>query len=349
MKILVTGGAGYLGSVLIPKLLARRHQVRVLDVGYFGVGHLRSLRPAVDLIREDIRTVCADMKFCANLVEDLDCIIHLAAISNDPSAELYPDLTAEVNIHATRTLAEMAQSKNIRFIFSSSCSVYGETDSEITESGPLNPLTIYAKSKMESEQLLENLANERWAPLILRNGTLFGYSPRMRFDLVANIFSLYSSLYNEIKVFGEGGEWRPFLHVDDCARAIVFFAEKSRPHYRCYNIAHENLRVIDLANIFKHINPALIVTHISTSNQDSRNYRVSTQRMQKEGFCTRISLEAGAEEMTESIISGLIQDPESIYYRNVKWLNELTRIGEKNHKEIVTLMESVAYLHGLGK
>src|SRR5688500_5359792 len=123
MKILVTGGAGYLGSALVPKLLARGHRVRVVDIGYFGLGHLRGLQPSVDVVREDLRRL-QQRDVRDRLLDDIDCILHLAAISNDPSAELHPDLTDDVNFTATAVLADLARARGIRFVFSSSCSVY---------------------------------------------------------------------------------------------------------------------------------------------------------------------------------------------------------------------------------
>ena len=342
MNILVTGGAGYLGSVLIPKLLSRGHHVRVLDIGYFGVGHLRAFQPRVELIREDLRSVCLDPRLRDEVLDRCDCLIHLAAISNDPSAELNPKLTEEVNLLATESLAEGARRKGIRFIFSSSCSVYGAAEGPIDENGVLNPLTTYAVTKVKAEQALADLADATWRPIILRNGTLFGYSPRMRFDLVINIFSLFSALYNEIKVFGDGQQWRPFLHVDDCARATVYFAEKYLVQHACYNIANENLRVIDLVKIFQNLNPHLRVTFLELLDQDRRNYCVSTHRMREEGFETRMSVVMGAEKMIDAIIAGLIPEPESIFYRNAKWLKELTEIGSKTTKDVVELMERFA-------
>jgi nucleoside-diphosphate-sugar epimerase len=344
MNFLVTGGAGYLGSVLIPKLLARGHRVRVLDLGYFGLGHLRSFRPSIDLVRDDIRRIGTDSRFCDELLDGCDGIIHLAAISNDPSAELNPELTEEVNFQATQVLAEAARARRIRFLFSSSCSVYGEADGELDEMGHVNPLTTYASSKVQAERVLEQLADANWKPVILRNGTLFGYSPRMRFDLVVNIFSLYSALYGEIKVFGDGQQWRPFLHVSDCARAMLHFAEKHELQHQCYNIANENLRVADLVKMFRRINPRLQVIHLDLADQDRRDYRVSVRRMRQEGFEPRMSVEMGSEEMVEAIVSGLIPDPESIYYRNAKWLKELTQLGSKDHREIVGLMEMLAQM-----
>jgi nucleoside-diphosphate-sugar epimerase len=344
MRILVTGGAGYLGSVLVPKLLARGHHVRVLDLGYFGTGHLRSLKPAVELVREDLRTIATKPERLRELLSGCDCVIHLAAISNDPSAELNPELTEEVNFKATQALAETAKRLGVKFIFSSSCSVYGAADGELDEEGVVAPLTVYAVSKVKSEQYLKELADSVWSPVILRNGTLFGYSPRMRFDLVVNIFSLYSALHNEVKIFGDGQHYRPFLHVSDCARAFCFFAEKPEPRYLCYNIAHENLRVVEIAEIFKQLNPSLTATHLQVADEDRRDYRVSTARMQEEGFEPRFSVESGAEQMIEAIINGLIPDPESIFYRNAKWLKELTQIGLKDHRDIVSLLEIAAQI-----
>lgn len=341
MKILVTGGAGYLGSVLMPKLLMRGHMVRVVDIGYFGVGHLRSFHPQVELLREDLRSAIADEELLARILDGCECIIHLAAISNDPSAELHPQLTDEVNFRTTVSLAEAAKERGIRFLFSSSCSVYGDAIGELTEDGSVQPLTVYATSKVRSEEALWKMANGRWRPVILRNGTLFGYSPRMRFDLVVNIFSLYSALHNRIGVFGTGEQWRPFLHVRDCARAFVFFAEKLDAGHICYNIANQNLRVIDIADTFRRINPNLQVQHIANQDTDRRDYRVCTRRMRDEGFGPRVTVEAGAEEMIESIISGSIPDPESLYYRNAKWLKELTRVGNMQHREVINLIETL--------
>ena len=349
MRVLVTGGAGYLGSVLIPKLLVRRHTVRVLDVGYFGMGHLRNHQPAVEILRDDVRRVLSDPAFAEELLDGVECVVHLAAISNDPSAELQPELTSEVNYQATCALADAARARGIRFIFSSSCSVYGASDSIIDEQGETAPLTVYAVSKVQSELYLESIADARWAPVILRNGTLFGYSPRMRFDLVVNIFSLHSTLYNEIRIFGSGDHWRPFLHVSDCARAFIHFAELPKPRQICYNIANQNFRVVDVARLFTQLNPALRVSHVDLPQDDLRNYRVDTTRAEADGYFPHISIEDGAEQVCEAIVSGAIPDPESVFYRNAKWLSELTQIGGKNHRDLVGLMETIARMPGVAR
>ncbi len=342
MNILVTGGAGYLGSVLIPKLLVRGHKVRTLDIGYFGVEHIRAMRPAVEILRDDIRAVLADPVATEALLKGIDVVIHLAAISNDPSAELNPRLTEEVNFEATRDLAVACKARGIRFIFSSSCSVYGEAPGEVSEDGQTNPLTAYAKSKVDSDKFLLGLADANWRPAILRNGTLYGFSPRMRFDLVINIFSYCSTLYNEVRVFGDGQQWRPFLHVADCARAFIHFAENPNHKHTICNIAHENFRVVDLVEIFQRINPACQPVYVKLENPDLRNYHVSVARMKDEGITPTVKVQAGAEEIIEAIVTGRIADPEAVYYRNAKWLKELSELGNRDHRSLIGMLDLMA-------
>lgn len=342
MNILVTGGAGYLGSVLVPKLLVRGHRIRSLDIGYFGTDHLRRMRPPVDVMAEDIRVALKTQQSTDALLADIDVVVHLAAISNDPSAELNPSLTEEVNFEASRLLAEACKERGIRFIFSSSCSVYGESGAEVDENGRTNPLTVYARSKVNMDEYLLQAADWHWRPVILRNGTLFGYSPRMRFDLVINIFSYCAALYGEIRVFGDGLQWRPFLHVADCARAFVHFVEHPPTEHLMFNIAHENLRVIDLIDVFTGIAPAVKPVFIELENPDNRNYHVSVARMRQEGIAPSVSVRAGAEEIVEAIAAGRIADPEAIYYRNAKWLKELSEIGSRDHSGLLKMMDAMA-------
>src|SRR5262249_30363906 len=159
-------------------------------------------------------------------------------------------------------------------LFSSSCSVYGDAEGELTEEGHLNPLSVYAVSKVRSEEVLASMATDAWRPVILRNGTLFGYSSKMRFDLVVNVFSLYAALHNKIQVFGDGLQWRPFLHVGDCARAFLFLAEKCDLAHLIYNISHVNLRVVDLAASFQRLKPGIEVSYVPIEDPDKRDYSV---------------------------------------------------------------------------
>jgi nucleoside-diphosphate-sugar epimerase len=345
VNVLVTGGAGYLGSILIPKLLVHGHKVKVMDLGYFGMGHLRGMTPEVTVVREDLRALMTHEELADTLLADIDCIIHLAAISNDPSAELHPELTEDTNFHGTVALARAAKQRGIRFLFSSTCSTYGEAAGEVDEDGPTRPLTAYAVSKVNAEGELQRMATSKWRPVILRNGTLYGYSPRMRFDLVVNIFSLYATLRNEINIFGDGLQWRPFLHIGDCARAFVFLAEKQHLKHICYNVAHQNLRVVDVAAIFSALKPGLKVNFTPTQDVDTRNYAVTWNRIREEGFTPLLDVRIGAEQMMDAIASGQIPDPESVFYRNAKWLKELTQIGSSDHRHIVTLLERFTLLH----
>jgi nucleoside-diphosphate-sugar epimerase len=171
----------------------------------------------------------------------------------------------------------------------------------------------------------------------------------MRFDLVINIFGLHSTLQNQINIFGSGEHWRPFLHVGDCARAFVHFAEHSKPKHVRYNIANENMRVVDVAKVFTTLNPRLKVTHLDLPEEDLRNYRVDASRATKDGFRPRVSVEAGAEQVCEAIVSGVIPDPESLFYRNAKWLSELTHIGGKSHKDLARLMETIGRMPGVAR
>jgi nucleoside-diphosphate-sugar epimerase len=236
----------------------------------------------------------------------------------------------------------VCKERGIRFIFSSSCSVYGEAPGEADEDGQTNPLTVYAKSKIETDAFLLSIADKHWRPAILRNGTLFGFSPRMRFDLVINIFSYCSTLYNEVRVFGDGKQWRPFLHVADCARAFIHFVENPNHKHLMCNIAHENFRVVDLIGIFQKINPNCQPVYVKLDNPDNRNYHVSVARMKEEGIQPTVSVTAGAEEIVEAIVTGRIADPEAIYYRNAKWLKELTEIGNRDHCGLMKMMDVIA-------
>lgn len=332
MKILLTGGAGYLGTVLLPKLMMRQHQVRVVDDGYFGFGHLKHMLSEVELIRADLSLLSTQPELEAQLFDGIDVVIHLAAMSNDPSAELDPEMTRQINTDTTLYLANLAKRSRVKFIFSSSCSVYGGREQLVNELGETNPMTTYAISKLDAENGLLALANSEWKPVILRNGTLFGYSSRMRFDLVVNTFSLFSVLKNEIKVFGNGDQWRPLLHVSDCAKAFVYFTEKKHLNHMIYNISHENMTVRQVADVLQSINPSLKVSHIHELEADQRNYHVTNDRMRAEGFHTQLTVKQGAEEIHEAIISGAISDPESILYQNVKWLKQLNLTAPRSHR-----------------
>lgn len=164
----------------------------------------------------------------------------------------------------------------------------------------------------------------------------------MRFDLVINIFSYCSTLYNELRIFGDGHQWRPFLHVADCARAFLHFVEHTEHAHCMYNIAHENYRVVDLVEIFSAVNPSVKPVYVPLDNPDRRDYHVSTARMTAEGIVPEVRVKTGAEEIVEAIVTGRIADPEAIYYRNAKWLKELTEIGSRDHRGLMNMLDVIA-------
>lgn len=325
MRILVTGGAGYLGSVLVPKLLVRGHQVRVLDAGYFGTSHILATG-RVELIKDDIRKFDSDKAFRDAALDGCDGVIHLASLSNDPSAELDADLTHQVNYLATVAIGAAARERGLPFIFSSSCAVYGAADRVSAEGDGCNPLTAYAISKMRAEQDLTGMATDDWRPIILRCGTLFGASPRMRFDLVVNTFAQRSWERNQIEILGGGLQWRPYLHVADCARAMVFFIEKRRGDHLVYNVAHSNSRLVDVAECARAINPMLEVQYVGEPNVDRRNYRVTTTRLNAEGFNAVIDVMRGMEEVTDVLARGWIVRSTPKHF-TASWMKEILRTG----------------------
>ena len=221
-KVLVVGGAGYLGSVLCRKLLDMDYRVRVLDNLIFGDHGITELypHPKFEFINGDMRNIQTVM----NAVKGTDAVIHLAAIVGDPASALDPQETIEVNYLGTRLLAEICRYSQVnRFIFASTCSVYGASinpNTKINEKSQLNPVSLYAEMKLKSEQGILELADENFSPTILRMATLYGLSPRMRFDLVVNLLTAKAGSDKKITIFG-GDQWRPLLHVKDAADAYI--------------------------------------------------------------------------------------------------------------------------------
>ena len=218
-SVLVIGGAGYIGSALLPKLLADGYRVRVLDLFLYGTNPIGSIlsHPELEIVRADFRRVDA---LVAGM-QGVDHLVHLGGIVGDPACAIDEDLTIDVNLAATRLIGEVAKGNGIKhFVFASTCSVYGAADELLTENSALNPLSLYARSKAASEQLLLEMADDRFTPIIVRFGTIHGLSGRTRFDLVVNLLSAKAVFEGCITVFG-GDQWRPFLHVDDAADAVA--------------------------------------------------------------------------------------------------------------------------------
>jgi nucleoside-diphosphate-sugar epimerase len=306
--ILVTGGAGYLGSVLVPKLLSLGHRVRVLDVCLFGG---EELFPRTALATGALELIRGDMGRRENLERGLrgaDAVIHLAGISNDPSSDLDPALTRRVNVDASQFLITMAREAGVkRFINASSSSVYGiKQEPNVTEDLSLEPLTVYSESKV----LIEKYLNEHKGGMLgvsVRSATICGVSPRMRLDLTINILTYHAVTRGKITVFG-GSQKRPNIHIEDVSDFYcrLLDAPEKTIDGREYNICTENFTVLQLAQMVKEtVAPAAAIEIQSTD--DLRSYHVSAERARRElGFVPKRSLADAVREVAAAIRAGTL-------------------------------------------
>jgi len=215
LKVLVTGNQGYVGSVITEKLISQGFEVLGCDIGYFPQDFKR-LENQIQTMKKDVRDITKKD------IDECNAIIHLAALSNDPLGEINPSLTNEINFLATIRLAKLAKEIGIeRFVFSSSCSIYGASEDIVNEKSPMEPLTAYAKSKVNSEKELLKLKDDNFHPTILRNATVYGISPSQRLDLVVNNLIGSAITTNKIHLMSDGTSWRPLLHVEDMSSAFI--------------------------------------------------------------------------------------------------------------------------------
>ena len=295
MKILLTGGSGYLGSILTRKLLANGHHVRILDNFLFGKDSIKDIEnnKKLEIIEGDIR----DLSIVGKSLKKIDSVIHLASIVGTQSAELDPKTSIEINFMATRNIAELCKIYKIKqFIFSSTCSVYGaQPDQLIAENSEVNPLDSYGLSKFQSERAILQVYDY---PTILRLGTLFGASHRMRFDLAINLFISQAMNKEKITVFG-GTQWRPFLHVDDAAEAFSFAVENKMEGI--YNVIWKNLTINQMAKDVKKLVPTQI--RLSKDIVDKRDYRVTGAKLEKFGFKAKKDISYAVKEFKSKILS----------------------------------------------
>lgn len=310
MKILVTGGAGYLGSVLVTQLLAKGHAVRVLDRLMYGRGPLANVEKngSFELIAEDL---CSrDATSCA--LQGMDAIVHLAAIVGDPACSRNPEFARAVNLDASMQLIELAGRSEIqRFIFASTCSNYGripESSAAVNEDFELEPMSLYAETKVAVERKLIGKARHSFIPTVLRFATLYGMSPRMRFDLTVNEFTQSLFLERRLVVYGEQ-LWRPYVHVSDAARAIarVLATPADAVRERVFNVGdtHENYRKSDLIRIILDRVGQADIKYVQQA-KDPRNYRVSCARIQDElAFRVSKCVSDGVDEIIEALRAGV--------------------------------------------
>ena len=328
-KVLVTGGSGYLGSTLCRKLIEKGYSVRCFDRLYFGDDGIKDLlkNKRFELIQGNI----VDLKKFPELMHGVDAVMHLAALANDPTAELDPELTRLTNYHASVELAKEAKKNGAsKFIFASSCSVYGQGLSEtITEESPLNPVSLYAESKINAEKDIFKLKDTSFHPVFLRQATLFGHSSRMRFDLAINLMVVHSITKKKIFVFGGGEQWRPFLHVDDAAEAFIGCLEAD-PHKvsgEVFNVGDSNLnyQIIDLARLVNSMTKNSEL-EVIPDTPDKRSYRVLFDKIQKRiGWKPKIKVEDGVSEVHDHLTCGEIEDFNDPKYFNIKTIMEFVQ------------------------
>jgi len=310
MKLLVTGGCGYKGSVLIPLLLADGHSVISVDTQWFG--NALPEHPQLTNLKADIRDTDAIP------LEGVEAIIHLANIANDPAVELNPTLSWEINVLAGQQLAERAVRASVKhFIFASSGSVYGVKDEpQVTEDLTLVPISVYNKTKMVAERVFLSYANQIQVHCI-RPATVCGLSPRMRLDVSVNMLA-YQGLKNQrITVFG-GEQTRPNIHIKDMANVYRHFLAHRELPSGCYNAGFENLRIGEIANRVKERTGAEVI--ISESN-DPRSYRQDSSKLLATGFKQRYSVQTAIDEISEAYINDCLPDGENCY--TVKWMKHL--------------------------
>lgn len=304
MKIFITGHKGYIGAHLVDLLKQAGHSVTGCDVGLFDGCAWERTVPADRDLRKDVRDI---------IIDDLaghDCVMHLAAISNDPMGEVNADATYAINRDASIRIAQLAKKASVpRYLFAASCSVYGAGKKlDLDENEPLNPLTAYAKSKIETEQAVSRLADEKFTPVYLRNATAYGHSPMLRNDLVVNNLLACAVATGEIRIMSDGSPWRPLIHCRDIARAFVAFmnAAKEKVHNKAINVGGntENYQVRDVGDQVKKLIPGATITYTGEVGADPRNYRVKFDLLNNllPDFRLEYNLSSGMEELYRKLI-----------------------------------------------
>jgi nucleoside-diphosphate-sugar epimerase len=316
--VLVVGGAGYLGSALVPLLLENGYRVRVLDSLLFGKESLSAAAryPRFELIAGDVR----DIRVVVQATKGCQSVIHLAAIVGDPACDENRRLATEVNRAATRMLIDVCRGNGVRrFLFASTCSVYGASDILMDEHAQVAPISLYAQTKVDSEKLLLEALSNSFSPTILRLATLFGISPRPRFDLVVNLLTARAVRTGKITIFN-GEQWRPFMHVYDAARSFLTCLEIENDHVlagEIYNAGSYGLnhRLSDLGELISNVVPTVVVEHIE--NEDRRNYRVTFDKIHTRlGFVCWRTLEEGVREIASMVAASPVSDFNAEMFNN---------------------------------
>ncbi|HKN52027.1 MAG TPA: SDR family oxidoreductase [Amycolatopsis sp.] len=331
MRVLLTGHKGYLGTVMAPVLAAAGHEVVGLDSGLFEDCLLGPAPADPAGFQVDLRELTLEH------VSNVDAVIHLAALSNDPLGSLAPELTYDINHHASVKLAKLAKEAGVsRYLYASTCSVYGASggDGLVNEDAPLKPVTPYAESKVRVEAEVHELADDDFTPVYMRNATAFGYSPRLRADIVLNNLTAHAHLSGEVLVLSDGTPWRPLVHAQDIARAFTaaLAAPKEAVHNKAFNIGTEqnNVTVAEIAQEVVEAVPGSKLRITGEAGADPRSYRVDFSRFREAipGFDCEWSVKDGAVELIEAYRKyGLDKDAFSQVFTRLAWLRHQGAAG----------------------
>ncbi len=324
-NITVIGGGGYIGAVLVPKLLGAGYRVKVYDLFIYGEDVFDSVKdnPALTLVRGDVR----DIELLEKALKGSDAVIHFACISNDPSVELDPQLAKSINYECFGPCVKIAKSSGVRrFIYASSSSVYGIKEVEnVTEDVPLEPLTDYSRYKALCEDIVLKEASGDFVCVVLRPATACGYSPRQRLDLTVNILTNHAVNKGKIVVFG-GQQKRPNIHIQDLTDLYVKLLEyeDSKISRKVFNAGYENYKVMEIADFVKEvIGENLTIEQVPTD--DMRSYHISSEKIRNElGFKPTHTIKDAVEGLKQAFEKGLLKDPmnNSMYY-NIKRMKEI--------------------------
>ena len=333
-RILVTGGAGYVGSALVPALLKKGYKVTVLDTFWYWNSSEEFLSAIGFPDHSDITLIKGDLRDKEDIKKSLDgadAVIHLACISNDPSSELNPEFTHSVNYDGSLNLIDLSKEAGIkRFIYASSSSVYGiKKEPNVTENLELEPLTQYSKLKVAVEQYLIYKFDENFKGVIVRPSTVCGYSPRQRLDVVVNILTNLAVNKGRMKVFG-GNQLRPNIHIKDMVRVyeLLLATDIDKINQKIYNAGYENLTVMEIANLVKEVVGKVEVA-IEPSD-DPRSYHVCSDKIRRElGFETQHTVKEAIAELKEAFEKGFLKNADDDRFFNVKMMKNLLMQGKK--------------------
>jgi nucleoside-diphosphate-sugar epimerase len=323
-NVLVIGGAGYIGSALLPKLLNNGYSVRVLDMFLYGEEPIAGIRrhPRLELVKGDFRNV----QEVVSATKGMDAVVHLGAIVGDPACNLDESVTIAVNLSATQMIAQVAKASGVsRFLFASTCSVYGASEELLDEHSEVRPISLYGHTKLAAEWGLKRMADEWFKPTILRFATIYGQSGRTRFDLVVNLLAAKAKTEGVITING-GDQWRPFVHVDDAALAILaaLKAPLEVTGNETFNVGSDdqNYTINQIGELVKqHVFGARLI--IDADSTDKRNYRVSFTKIRKKlSFQPQWTVQRGIQQVIEAIAASQVGDYRDPKYSNVKHLTE---------------------------